>query len=52
MTSSLQNPRGTFFPDHNLLSAGSVMAALPTLLVFVILQQQLVSGRTLAATKG
>lgn len=52
VTSSLQNLRGQFFTDYNLLSAGSVMAALPTLLVFFILQKQFVSGLTLGATKG
>ncbi len=52
VTSSLQNLRGQFFTDYNLLSAGSVMAALPTLVVFFLLQKQFVSGLTLGATKG
>jgi multiple sugar transport system permease protein len=52
VTSSLQNLRGEFFTDYNLLSAGSVMAALPTLIVFFLLQKQFVSGLTLGATKG
>jgi multiple sugar transport system permease protein len=52
VTSSLQNLRGEFFTDYNLLSAGSVMAALPTLIVFFVLQKQFVSGLTLGATKG
>ncbi len=52
VTSSLQNLRGQFFTDYNLLSAGSVMAAIPTLLVFFVLQEQFVSGLTLGATKG
>ena len=52
ITSSLQNLRGQFFTDYNLLSAGSVMAALPTLIVFFVLQKQFVSGLTLGATKG
>lgn len=52
VTSSLQNLRGQFFTDYNLLSAGSVMAALPTLVVFFVLQKQFVSGLTLGATKG
>ncbi len=52
VTSSLQNLRGQFFTDYNLLSAGSIMAALPTLVVFFILQKQFVSGLTLGATKG
>jgi multiple sugar transport system permease protein len=52
VTSALQNLRGEFFTDYNLLSAGSVMAALPTLIVFFVLQKQFVSGLTLGATKG
>jgi multiple sugar transport system permease protein len=38
--------------DFNLLSAGSVIAVLPTLIVFFALQKQVVSGLTLGATKG
>jgi multiple sugar transport system permease protein len=52
ITSSLQNLKGQFFTDYNLLSAGSVLAAVPTLVVFFILQKQFVSGLTLGATKG
>lgn len=52
VTSSLQNLRGPFFTDYNLLSAGSVIAALPTLVVFFVLQRQFVAGLTLGATKG
>jgi multiple sugar transport system permease protein len=52
ITSSLQNLRGQFFTDYNLLSAGSVMVAIPTIVVFVILQKQFVSGLTLGANKG
>jgi multiple sugar transport system permease protein len=52
ITSSLQNLKGQFFTDYNLLSAGSVIAAIPTVVVFVLLQKQFVSGLTLGATKG
>ncbi|HEV7709244.1 MAG TPA: carbohydrate ABC transporter permease [Asanoa sp.] len=52
VTSSLNNLRGEFFTDYNLLSAGSIIVALPTLLVFFILQRQFVSGLTLGSTKG
>lgn len=52
VTSSLQNLKGQFFTDNNLVSAGSVLVALPTLLVFFLLQRQFVSGLTLGATKG
>ena len=52
ITSSLNNLKGQFFTDYNLLSAGSVLVALPTLIVFFALQKQFVSGLTLGSTKG
>ena len=52
ITSSLTNLRGQFFTDYNLLSAGSVVIAIPVLVVFFLLQKQFVAGLTLGATKG
>ena len=52
ITSSLNNLRGEFFTDNNLVAAGSVVIALPTLIVFFLLQKQFVAGLTLGATKG
>ncbi len=52
VTSSLNNLRGEFFTDNNLVAAGSVIIALPTLIIFFLLQKQFVSGLTLGATKG
>lgn len=52
ITSALNNLRGQFFTDYNLLSAGSVVIALPVLLVFFVLQRQFVAGLTLGSTKG
>jgi len=52
ITSSLNNLRGQFFTDVNLVAAGSLIVALPPLLVFFVLQRQFVSGLTLGATKG
>jgi multiple sugar transport system permease protein len=52
ITSSLNNLKGQFFTDYNLLSAGSILVALPTLIVFFLLQKQFISGLTLGATKG
>ncbi|MGB3762234.1 MAG: carbohydrate ABC transporter permease [Ornithinimicrobium sp.] len=52
ITSGLQNLRGQFFTDYNLLSAGSILVAIPTILVFFLLQKQFVSGLTLGADKG
>jgi multiple sugar transport system permease protein len=52
VTSSLQNLKGQFFTDYNLLSAGSVIVAIPTLVIFFVLQRHLRAGLTLGATKG
>jgi multiple sugar transport system permease protein len=52
ITSSLNNLRGQFFTDVNLVAAGSLVVALPPLIVFFVLQKQFVSGLTLGATKG
>jgi multiple sugar transport system permease protein len=52
VTSSLNNLRGQFFTDLNLVAAGSVIVAIPTLVIFFVLQRQFVSGLTLGSTKG
>ncbi|GAB3086871.1 carbohydrate ABC transporter permease [Micromonospora schwarzwaldensis] len=52
VTSSLNNLRGQFFTDNNLVSAGSVLVAIPTLVIFFLLQKQFVRGLTLGASKG
>ena len=51
VTSSLNNLKGSFFTDYNLLSAGSILAALPVLIVFFVLQKQFVAGLTLGSVK-
>lgn len=52
ITSALNNLRGQFFTDYNLLAAGSVIVALPTLVVFLLLQRHFIAGLTLGSTKG
>jgi multiple sugar transport system permease protein len=52
VTSSLNNLRGEFFTDLNLVAAGSMIVAIPTLIIFFLLQRQFVSGLTLGANKG
>lgn len=46
------NLRGQFFTDYNLLAAGSVIVALPTLVVFLLLQRHFIAGLTLGSSKG
>lgn len=52
ITSALGRLQGEFVTDYNLLAAGAMIAAIPTLLVFFILRRQFVSGLTLGSTKG
>ena len=43
---------GQYATDFNLIAAASMIIALPTLLVYLMLQKQFISGLTLGATKG
>jgi len=52
ITSALNNLQGQFFIDNNLVAAGSLIVALPTVIVYFLLQKQFIGGLTLGATKG
>ena len=52
ITSAIANLKGQFFTDPNLLAAGGAIIALPTIIVFALLQRHFVKGLTLGATKG
>jgi multiple sugar transport system permease protein len=52
ITSALGRLQGEFVTDYNLLAAGAMIAALPTLIVFFVLRKQFVGGLTLGSTKG
>ncbi len=52
ITAALNNLQGAFFTDTNLLAAGALLAAIPTILVFLVLQRQFISGLSLGSTKG
>lgn len=52
VTSSLNDLRGQFFTDNNLVAAGSLIVAIPTIAIYFALQKQFVSGLTLGSTKG
>lgn len=52
ITSALDNLRGSFFTDNNLIAAAAVLIALPTIVVYVFMQRQFVRGLTVGATKG
>ncbi len=52
ITSSIANLGGAFFTNDNLVAAASMIVAMPTLFVYLILQRQFISGLTLGASKG
>ena len=52
ITSAIANLSGEYFTNPNLIAAGSLMTAIPTLLVYFLLQKQFVSGLTLGSSKG
>ncbi|WP_399946307.1 carbohydrate ABC transporter permease [Streptomyces sp. BBFR25] len=52
ITSALANLQGAYFTNPNLIAAGALMTAIPTLLVYFALQRQFISGLTLGSGKG
>lgn len=52
ITTALNSLTGTYFTNENLVAAGSILTAIPTILVFVVLQKQFIGGLTLGASKG
>ena len=52
ITAALGRLRGEYITDFNMLAAGAIMAALPTLIIFFVLKRQFVSGLTIGSTKG
>jgi multiple sugar transport system permease protein len=52
ITSALNNLQGQFVANQNMIAAAAVMAAIPTLVVFMLLQRHFIRGLALGATKG
>jgi multiple sugar transport system permease protein len=52
ITAALNNLTGQFFVNNNLIAAAALIVAIPTLVVFFVLQKQFISGLTLGANKG
>jgi multiple sugar transport system permease protein len=52
ITSALNNLQGQFFTNYNLLAACAVLVAVPTIIVYIVLQKQFIRGLTLGSTKG
>ncbi len=52
ITAALNNLTGQFFSDPTQIAAASVMAAIPTVAVYIVLQRYFVRGLTLGSAKG
>jgi multiple sugar transport system permease protein len=52
ITSALANLQGQFVSNQNMISAAALMAAVPTLVVYVLLQKQFIAGLSLGSSKG
>lgn len=52
ITTALNNLKEQFFVDNNLLAAGSIIIAVPTIVVFIFAQRHFISGLTLGTAKG
>lgn len=52
ITTALNNLQGEFFTNNNLIAAGALLACIPPILVYIVLQKQFVAGLTLGSTKG
>jgi multiple sugar transport system permease protein len=52
ITSALNNLQGAFFTDQNQLAAASLIVAIPTIVVYLVLSKQFIRGLSLGATKG
>jgi multiple sugar transport system permease protein len=52
VTSALANLQGQFVSNQNLIAAAALIAAIPTLVVYVLLQKQFIAGLALGSSKG
>ena len=52
VTAGLQSLKGMWLASWQLISAGSIVAALPPVAMFFLMQRHFISGLTLGATKG
>ncbi len=52
VTTGLNMLKGQYVMDWSVITAGSLIATVPTILVFLFLQRYFIAGLTLGATKG
>jgi multiple sugar transport system permease protein len=52
ITSALANLQGQFVSNQNMIAAAALIAAVPTLIVYLLLQKQFIAGLSLGSSKG
>jgi multiple sugar transport system permease protein len=52
VTGGLKSLNGIWIAQWHLVSAGSIVAALPPVAIFFLMQKQFIAGLTMGATKG
>jgi multiple sugar transport system permease protein len=52
VTSALANLQGQFVSNQNMIAAAAMIAAIPTLVVYLCLQRQFIAGLSLGSSKG
>jgi multiple sugar transport system permease protein len=52
ITSALANLQGQFVSNQNMIAAAALIAGIPTLVVYVLLQKQFIAGLSLGSSKG
>jgi len=52
ITSALANLQGQFVSNQNMIAAAALLAAIPTLVVYLLLQKQFIAGLSLGSSKG
>jgi multiple sugar transport system permease protein len=52
ITSALANLQGQFVSNQNMIAAAALIAAIPTLVVYILLQKQFIAGLSLGSSKG
>ena len=52
ITSALANLQGQFVTNQNLIAAGALIVAVPTLVVYLLLQKQFIAGLSLGSQQG
>jgi len=52
VTTAIAGLSGEFFTDYNVVAAASILVAIPTIVLFLVMRRQLLRGLTLGASSG